>query len=102
MDGKWWWWCPEHKRPNNFDGLYVTHEPGKGHQKWLARRRCAKRDREPAGNDSNRNNPAPLSSSEPCFVLNDQMNQALITHHGFSELQMQAMQDVSGKSEQGN
>ena len=25
VDGKQWWWCPEHKRQNNFDGLYVTH-----------------------------------------------------------------------------
>ena len=28
-DGKTWYWCPNHKFPGKFDGLYVTHHPSK-------------------------------------------------------------------------
>ena len=103
MDGKQWWWCPEHKRTNDFDGLYVTHQPGEGHQHWLERRRRNKRNR----NGGLTNNTAKAHSSDsnsnagPQLVLNDQMRQALLTHHGFSEIQMQAIADVTNQ-QQGN
>jgi len=32
-DGKTWYWCPHHKFPGQFDGLYVTHPPDK-HDEW--------------------------------------------------------------------
>ena len=92
MDGKQWWWCPEHKREGDFDGLYVTHPPGDGHQKWLARRRRAKRD--PAGGNSSYNSGSNTGSANS-LVLSDQMRQALLTHHGFDEIQMQAIEEVT-------
>ena len=100
MDGKQWRWCPEHKRTNDFDGLYVTHQPGQGHQQWLERRRRNKRN--PNGGTNNNSATAPSSDSNvgPQLVLNDQMRQALLTHHGFSEIQMQAIADVT--NQQGN
>lgn len=41
-NGRQWWWCPEHKFKDEFDGLYVTHQLGAGHQQWLKRRRRGK------------------------------------------------------------
>ena len=35
--GKTWHWCPHHKFPGQFDGLYVTHPPSE-HDKWKARK----------------------------------------------------------------
>ena len=28
------WWCPHHKWEGEFDGLYMPHNPGKGHEEW--------------------------------------------------------------------
>ena len=28
------WWCPHHKWEGEFDGLYMTHTPDKGHDEW--------------------------------------------------------------------
>ena len=100
VDGKQWWWCPEHKRQNDFDGLYVTHQPGQGHQNWLERKRRNKRNREASrqnnGNsDSTSTSTSGINSGGPQLMLNDQMRQALLTHHGFSELQMQAIEDAA-------
>ena len=100
VDGKQWWWCPEHKRPNDFDGLYVTHQPGQGHQDWLERKRRNKRNREASRQNNGNTNSAPATSNGtnsggPQLMLNDQMRQALLTHHGFSKLQMQAIEDAA-------
>ena len=77
MDGKQQWWCTEHKREGDSDGLYVTHQPGEGHQKWLARRR---RKRDPA---SGSGTSSETTVSLPSLVLSNQMKQDLLTHHGF-------------------
>ena len=100
VDGKQWWWCPEHKRQNDFDGLYVTHQPGQGHQNWLERKRRNKRNREASrqnnGNsDSTSTSTSGINSGGPQLMLNDQMRQELLTHHGFSKLQMQAIEDAA-------
>ena len=42
-DGKTWHWCPHHKLPGVFDGLYMQHKPGKGHDEWLPRRKSDKK-----------------------------------------------------------
>ena len=95
MDGKQWWWCPEHKRTNDFDGLYVTHQPGQGHQDWLERKRRNKRNREASRNGGATQNSNNNSDSALSLVLNDKMRQALLTHHGFDEIQMQAIEDAA-------
>ena len=38
MDGKTYYWCPDHKYPGNFDGLYMPHRPGEGHRRWKEKR----------------------------------------------------------------
>ena len=72
----------------------MTHQPGQGHQDWLERKRRNKRNREASRNGG----PAQTSSNSgpaPSLVLNDQMRQALLTHHGFDEIQMQAVEDAA-------
>ena len=101
MDGKQWWWCPEHKRANDFDGLHVTHQPGPGHKQLLEKRCCNKRNRTGGNNNSNTSTaPTGSTSGGPQLVLNDQMRQALLTHHVFNKIQMQAIADVT--NQQGN
>ena len=101
MDGKQWWWCPKHKRVNNFDGLYVTHQPGPGDKQWLEKR-CRNKRKCTGGNNNSNTSTAPTGSTSegPQLVLNDQMRQALLTHHGFNKIQTQAITDVT--NQQGN
>ena len=86
MDRKQLWWCPKHKCANDFDGLYVTHQPGEGHQQWLERRRQNKRNHKAAkannGNNTSGGNPSTTTTSGLPLTLNDQMRHALLTHHG--------------------
>ncbi len=35
VEGKTYHWCPHYELDGIFDRLYVTHNPGEGHQKWL-------------------------------------------------------------------
>ena len=36
-DGKSWYWCPYHKKPGLFDGLYMPHKP-EDHDEWRAKK----------------------------------------------------------------
>ena len=78
--------------------MCVTHQPGAGHEAWLERKRRNKRNRE-ASRENNNNSSSTTSSNAnsggPQLVLNDQMRQALLTHHGFDEIQMQAIEDAA-------
>ena len=38
VDGVDYWWCPDHKWEGHFDGLYMTHKPGAGHDEWKKKR----------------------------------------------------------------
>ena len=38
-DGKTWHWCPHHKLPGVFDGLYMPHKPGKEHDEWVSKKK---------------------------------------------------------------
>ena len=39
VDGKDWWWCPNHKGKDGkeYDGLYITHKPDECHLPWNQR-----------------------------------------------------------------
>ena len=88
-DGKWWYWCEHHKYPGYYDGLYVTHPPEK-HQEWQdhqdkmkGRGKYAnKQPNSTSGNDS---------SKEVKLVLSDSIQQALVTDHGFTPLQLEQL-----------
>ena len=68
-DGVTWWWCPEHRRKGDFDGLYVKHKP-EDHAEWAARKEKRKK------NDSSSNNGG---SSSKKLVLTDKLKSALAT-----------------------
>ena len=37
VNGKQYWWCPHHKLPGQFDGLYFEHKLS-GHDEWKRKR----------------------------------------------------------------
>ena len=43
-DGATWWWCPHHKKPGLFDGLYMTHKP-EDHDAWRKKKYPNKQSR---------------------------------------------------------
>ena len=51
------WWCPHHKWEGEFDGLYMTHSPGNGHDEWQkakdARKQKYKEQKAAKSSDSN-------------------------------------------------
>ena len=60
---------------------------------WRRKRRN-KQNRETSRNGGTTQNSNKNSDSAPSLVLNNQMRQALLTHHGFDEIKMQAIEDA--------
>ena len=79
-DGTTWYWCPDHKREGDFDGLYVTHKPGKGHQEWLERKNKSKKNK---------------GSSK--LVLTDKLKSALATKMKMNDSELNDYLDEQSK-----
>ena len=37
IDGVQYWWCPDHYKEGEYDGLYMPHKPGSEHDAWAAK-----------------------------------------------------------------
>ena len=89
-DGRTYYWCPHHKYPPHYDGLYVNHPPEK-HAEWKDKQDRFKGRGKYAKNQSS--NPSTSgSTNEVKLVLSDDIKQALITDHGFNALQIEQLE----------
>ena len=89
-DGRTYYWCPHHKYPPHYDGLYVNHPPEK-HAEWKDKQDRFKGRGKYAKNQSS--NPSTSgSTNEVKLVLSDDIKQALITDHGFNALQIKQLE----------
>ena len=91
VGGKEYFWCPHHRLEGVFDGLYMQHKPGRGHEEWQERKDRMKQAKKRTGTSGGANvNVTNNDSGDKRLVLDDKMvkaKQALVTDHGFSELQ---------------
>ena len=92
-DDAWHWWCPHHVYPGVYDGLYMTHPPEE-HDKWQERKDKYKANRKKGKSKDSASEPSGKSDGKPDdklkLGLNDKMKTALMTNHGFTELQIEA------------
>ena len=94
-DGKTWHWCPDHFLKGVFDGLYMTHKPGAGHQEWLNRknkRKAQKKDGKSGGTNStgsSTGNSGNKNSSK--LALSDKLKTVLATKLSISENEAMTM-----------
>ena len=91
VDGKTWWWCPDHVYKGNggYDGLYVTHKPGKEHDEWVERRDAKKAKKNGGGStDPSKSNGA---SEKPQLKLSQSIKQALTSSAGLSAKEANAL-----------
>ena len=94
-DGKVYFWCPHHKYPGFYNGLYVTHPPHQ-HDEWKDRQdRMKKRGKYAGLMNTGAQHP---SSPEPRAVLNDKLQAVLMISHGFSQLQLDQLMKDAGDS----
>ena len=77
-DGKTYYWCPHHKQPGKYDGLYVSSHKPEDHDEYMEKRKNGK------GNWNKKSN-APA----PSLQLKDKLQQAL-TSNGLSQDQMKS------------
>ena len=94
-DGKWYWWCDHHKWDGFYDGLYVTHSP-ENHDEWKAKQDANKkrkqaRNQPTGGSSSFSGSGSTKSEGKTKLVLDDRLKQALLTEHGFSDLQLEQL-----------
>lgn len=98
VNGVQWWWCPHHKFPGKFDGLYMKHQPGSGHEAWEAKkdrmRKLHKEARRNASGGSSGSSSAHKTEKTkdegPRLQISDQVEKlksALVSDLGASELQ---------------
>ena len=87
-DGIIYYWCPHHKVEGKYNGLYMTHPPS-GHDEWQRKKDYWKAKKMNGGNGR----PPPAASDSEKekdnkkLVLTEKMRTALMTNHGFNELQ---------------
>lgn len=91
VGGKDYFWCPRHRLEGVFDGLYMQHKPGRGHDEWQESKDCMKQGKKNIGSSGGLSvNVTNNDSGNKRLVLNQKMRkakQALVTDHGFTELQ---------------
>ena len=75
-DDKWWYWCPLHKRPGDYDGLYMTHLPGK-HDEWTERKAMFRAKH----NKSGKGVPSETPTGGSKLGITEAMKNALVTDH---------------------
>ena len=98
-DGKTWHWCPDHFLKGAFDGIYMLHKPGAGHQEWLERknkRKAQKKNGKSGGTDytsgstgNSGRNSGNLNSSQ--LALSDKLKTVLATKLSISENEAMSM-----------
>ena len=101
-DGKTWHWCPDHFLKGVFDGLYMLHKPGAGHQEWLERknkRKAQKKSGKSGGSNptsgstgnSGRNSGNSGNSNSSKLALSDKLKTVLATKLSISESEAMSM-----------
>jgi len=85
VDGVQYWWCPHHKREGVFDGLYMPHDPNKGHEEWQRRKNERKAKKDKKTNTNSGTSSSATSGSSQSLQLNDSMKRVLMTRFGCSE-----------------
>lgn len=105
-DGRQWWFCEDgHKWDGKECGMYCTHKPGEGHQRWLEnKRRRSKRDKNAATTPTlpdSSSTPAEGKKDDKKLTLAKTLQAALMTNAGVSESQFQQIWDEAC-SESGN
>jgi len=92
-DGAWHWWCLEHVYPGVYDGLYMTHPPDE-HYKWQERKdeyKAERKNRKPKDSATDPSGKTDGKTDDKLKLgLNEKMKAALMTNHGFTELQIEA------------
>ena len=72
------WWCPHHKWEGEFDGLYMTHTPDKGHDEWKKAKDARKQKyKEQKGSKSSSSNNSTKSKKK--LSCTSEMRAALCT-----------------------
>ena len=80
VDGKTWWWCPEHKFPGKYDGLYVNHKPEQ-HADWKANKdKDSKARKERNSTPSDNNNSNSKDTTDTKLTLSENMKAAMVTN----------------------
>lgn len=104
-DGKHYHWCPHYVYKCLYDGLYVTHLADK-HDEWQAQQDCKKQNRKDKMERENLRSSETGSSDKKSsldslfdsrLVLLDKFRQAMLTDHGFYELQFEQLTRFLGK-----
>ena len=84
VDGKTWWWCPEHKFPGKYDGLYVNHKPEQ-HADWKANKdKDSKARKERNSTPSDNNNSNSKDTTDTKLTLSENMKAAMVTNFNYS------------------
>lgn len=99
--GRQYWWCPHHRLPGKFDGLYMTHKPGKGHDEWEERKQQFRESQKSKSQSSAHVTDDTKSDEKPRLALTDKIKSlktALMTDFGLSDLQA----EVFAKEHAGN
>jgi len=102
VEGKIYHWCPHHKLDGVFNGLYMTHDPGEGHQKWLENKRKMKEKRSKnksgssggtssTGQNSSSSSSGTSSRSSGKMALSDKLKTVLATKLQISENEAQSL-----------
>ena len=97
VDGKTYYWCPHHKLNGVFDGLYMTHKPGEGHEEWLARKNKRKeKSKNGKGSSTEKSTSgtkATVSTANGSnkLGLSDKLKAALATKFSISETEAASM-----------
>ena len=98
-DGKTWYWCPDHKLRGVFDGLYVLHRPGKGHDEWAAKKK-ERQDKRKQGKSSSSSfggstggssGGSTGSGNAKKLALSDKLKTVLVTKLSLSDSDAQAL-----------
>ena len=92
-DGKEWWWCPDHKKEGDFDGLYVTHKPGDGHEEWEERKKAYREQRRDKKEKSGENGETKNKNSGGKLSLSDAMKKVMTSKMNCSAAEFRKLMD---------
>ena len=69
VGGKEYFWCPHHRLEGVFDGLYMQHKPGCGHDEWQERKDRMKQASQDALVDSQSMLPTLIQEASNLFLI---------------------------------
>jgi len=78
IDGVQYWWCPDHFKEGEYNGLYMPHRPGAEHDAWAAKKK-EQAERRKQERSKARGNFKKGNKNDKSFVLNDKLKAALCT-----------------------